>query len=204
MSFSFWWNRLDFVWRPKRDEDLCFLDYGLSKKKIPFLHETSNLTHLWIQEMGHMLERKGVLPPDSLYNPVQGRPPCPGILIVLSELSATTLLPWLVPFPLGGNACHFPYLYRVFLPRSCSDGKTTSSLWPQYIFLQMNSSPRRCPALPNFSKAAAIILRTLCLFCQPVWLQLDAWIVFCCVCSTNSEWSLSLDTLRRDLTTSKT
>lgn len=204
MSFSFWWQSLDFVWRPKRDEDLCFLDYRLSKERYLSFMKLA-LEHISEYKRRAICCRERVFCPLTLSIILcRAGLHAQAFLIVLSELSAPTLLPWLVPFPLCGNACHFPYLYRVFLPRSCSDRKTTSSLWPQYIFLQTNSSPRRWPALPNFSKAAAIMLRTFCLFCQPVWLQLDAWIVFCFVCSTNSQWSLSLDTLRRDLTTSTT
>lgn len=125
-------------------------------------------------------------------------------LTVLGELRILTLLPWFVPFLLCGNACLFPYLYRVFLPRSCSDGKTQQAPYdPSIFFLQMNTlqgDALHCPT--------SLRQQQLCpghiLFCQPVWLWLDALIVFVCVCFTNSEWSLSLDTLRRELTTSKT
>lgn len=134
MSFSFWWQRLDFVWRPKRDKDLCFLDYRLSKERylsfmklaLEHISEYKRWAICWRERVFCPLTLSIILCRTGLH--------AQAFLTVLSELSAPTLLSWLVPFPLCGNACHFPYLYRVFLPRSCSDGKTTSSLWPQYIF----------------------------------------------------------------------
>jgi hypothetical protein len=118
----------------KRSRPFLFGLQMLSKDKIPFLLRTSTWTHLWIPKMGHILERKVMLPSDSLSLILwMAGLHAQAFLTVLGELSTLTLLSWLVPFPLSENACLFPYLYRVFLPRSCWDSKKRLIVAPVYF-----------------------------------------------------------------------